>query len=49
MDWIRVEISTAPEGIESLCGRLYQIGITGVEIEDVQEFERCLEDAKRCP
>ena len=49
MDWIKVEISTAPEGIEPLCGRLYQIGITGVEIEDGQEFESCLKDARECP
>ena len=34
MDWIKVSIFTTSEGIEPLSGRLYQLGITGLEIED---------------
>ena len=33
MDWIKVSIFTTSEGIEPLSGRLYQLGITGLEIE----------------
>ena len=32
MDWIKVSIFTTSEGIEPLSGRLYQLGITGLEI-----------------
>ena len=31
MDWIKVSIFTTSEGIEPLSGRLYQLGITGLE------------------
>ena len=37
MDWIKVTIFTTSEGIEPITGRLYQLGITGIEIEDEQE------------
>ena len=37
MDWIKVTIYTSAEGIEGVTGRLYQLGITGLEIEDEQE------------
>ena len=38
MDWIKVSIFTTSEGIEPLSGRLYQLGITGLEIEDEKDF-----------
>ena len=44
MDWIKVTIYTAPEGIEGVTGRLYQLGITGLEIEDEQDFKDFLEN-----
>ena len=47
MDWLAVSIYVAPEGIEALCGRLYSIGITGVEIEDKDDFEEFLENNKQ--
>ena len=47
MDWLKVSIYVAPEGIEALCGRLYSIGITGVEIEDKDDFEEFLENNKQ--
>ena len=34
MDWLQLSIYTTSEGIDPVCGRLYQIGITGTEIED---------------
>ena len=42
MDWIRVTICTTTEGIEPVTGRLYQLGVTGVEIEDEKDFQEFL-------
>ena len=47
MDWLAVSIYTSPEGIDPLCGRLYNIGITGVEIQDKDDFEDFLENNKQ--
>ena len=47
MEWIQVTITTSPDGIEPLSGRLYQIGISGLEIEDQQDFLDFLEDHKQ--
>ena len=47
MDWLEVSIFTSPEGIEPLCGRLYSLGITGVEIQDKDDFEDFLENNKQ--
>lgn len=47
MDWLQVSIYTSPEGIEPLCGRLYNLGITGVEIQDKDDFEDFLENNKQ--
>ena len=47
MDWLAVSIYTSPEGIEPLCGRLYNLGITGVEIQDKDDFEDFLENNKQ--
>ncbi len=47
MDWLAVSIFTTPEGIEPLCGRLYNLGITGVEIQDKDDFEDFLENNKQ--
>ncbi len=47
MDWIKVAIYTTSEGIEPLSGRLYQLGITGLEIEDEQDFKDFLENNKQ--
>ena len=33
MDWIQADIYTTTEGIEPVCGRLLQIGITGFVIQ----------------
>ena len=47
MNWIRVSIFTTSEGIEPVSGRLYQLGITGLEIEDEQDFKDFLENNKQ--
>lgn len=47
MDWLQVSIYTTPEGIEPLCGRLYNLGVTGVEIQDKDDFEDFLENNKQ--
>ena len=47
MDWLAVSIYTTPDGIEPLCGRLYNLGVTGVEIVDKDDFEDFLENNKQ--
>lgn len=44
MDWIEVTVYTSSLGIEPLTGRLYQLGITGVSIEDEADFLDFLEN-----
>lgn len=44
MEWLSVSIYTTPEAIEPLCGRLYALGVTGLEIEDKDDFENFLEN-----
>lgn len=47
LEWIQVTIATTADGIEPLSGRLYQIGITGIEIEDEKDFKDFLENYKQ--
>lgn len=44
MEWIQISISTATEGIELVCDRLSNIGISGFEIEDEKDFNDFLEN-----
>lgn len=44
MDWIEVSVTTTSEGIEAVCGNLYQLGITGLQIEDEADFKDFLEN-----
>lgn len=44
MEWIQVSVKTSTDGIEPLSGRLYNIGVTGIEIEDAVDFEEFLEN-----
>lgn len=48
MDYIQVTIYTTHEGLEPVTGRLYRIGISGVEIEDETDFNEFLENNRRC-
>ena len=47
MDWIKVTIYTSPNGIEPVCDMLYDMGITGTQIEDENEFNEFLEENKQ--
>lgn len=47
MEWLKVTIYTSSEGIEPLTGVLYQVGVTGVEIEDEADFYDFLENNKQ--
>ena len=43
MKWIAVKIYTSREGIDPLTGRLYCLGVGGVQIEDSADFEEFIE------
>jgi ribosomal protein L11 methyltransferase len=47
MDWIEVSIYTTTEGIEPVCGCLYQLGFTGLQVEDAADFRAFLNDKNR--
>lgn len=47
MDWIKVTIATTAEGIEPVSGRLYQLGIQGLEICDKDDFADFLENNRK--
>lgn len=47
MDWLQISIYTTSEGIEPVSGRLYNLGITGIEIEDYEDFCDFLENNKQ--
>ncbi len=47
MDWIQINIYTTPEGIEPVSGRLYGLGINGLEIEDEADFKDFLENNRQ--
>lgn len=44
MDWIEAAITTTAEGVEALTGCLYTLGVTGISIEDSQEFRAFIDD-----
>lgn len=44
MNWLEITIYTTTEGIDPVCGNLYQLGITGLEIEDETDFKEFLEE-----
>ncbi len=46
MDWTKVTVFTTTDGIEPVSGRLMQLGITGLVIEDESEFNDFLEETK---
>ena len=46
-NWIEVFIETTKEGFEPVSGIIYQCGITGVMIEDADDFEEFLENPAR--
>ncbi len=46
-NWIQAVIYTTSEGIEPVSGRLYQLGINGLEIEDEADFKSFLEENRQ--
>lgn len=46
-NWIEIFIETTKEGFEPVSGIIYQCGITGVMIEDSDDFEEFLENPAR--
>ena len=44
MQWIETNIYTTTEGIEPLCGRLYAVGLNGVQIRDAVDFNEFIEN-----
>ncbi len=47
MEWTKISIFTSNDGIEYVSDMLYDLGITGIEIEDEQEFKEFLEENKK--
>lgn len=48
MEWLEVTVYTTSDGIEPVSGRMYQLGIQGILIEDEQDFNDFLENNKQC-
>lgn len=44
MDYLKVKIYTTSQGVESVTGRLYNLGINGFEIEDEHDFDNFLQN-----
>ncbi len=47
MDWIQIKITTTNRGIDPICGLLYDLGITGIEISDKEDFIEFLENNRK--
>lgn len=47
MNWIELKITTPSEGIDPICGVLYDMGITGMEISDKDDFKEFLENNRK--
>ncbi len=43
MKWLEVKVYTSREGIDAVCGRLYCLGVGGVQIEDSEDFEEFIQ------
>ncbi len=47
MDWIKATITTTSEGIDPVSGRLLELGISGIEIADKNDFTEFLENNRK--
>ncbi len=47
MDWIKTTITTTTEGIDAVCGQLLELGISGIEIADKDDFKEFLENNRK--
>ncbi len=47
MNWVQVKIITSKEGIEPVSGMLYELGISGIQISDKEDFKEFLENNRK--
>ncbi len=47
MNWIKTTITTTKEGIDAVSGRLLELGISGIEIADKDDFKEFLENNRK--
>lgn len=47
MQWIQLKITTTTEALDAICGALYDLGITGIEISDKNDFKEFLENNRK--
>lgn len=47
MDWVEVKICTSTEGIDLVCGALYDLGVSGLQISDKEDFAEFLENNRK--
>lgn len=47
MNWIELKITTNSKGIDIICAALYDLGITGIEISDKDDFKEFLENNRK--
>lgn len=47
MNWIELKITTTAQGLDPICGALYDLGITGIEISDKDDFKEFLENNRK--
>ena len=47
MDWIKATITTTSEGIDPVSGQLLELGISGIEIADKNDFTEFLENNRK--
>lgn len=47
MQWLEITINTKSERLDALCGRLELLGVTGLVIEDENEYRRFLEQNRQ--
>ena len=47
MEWTKVSIFTSNTGIDYVSDMLYDLGITGIEIEDEQDFREFMEENRK--
>lgn len=46
MDWLKIEISTTSEGVEAVTAMLMELGINGVQIDDIFDLKNFIENNK---
>ena len=47
LKWLEVSVNTAPEELEDVSAKLIAAGVTGLVVEDEQEFQQFLEQNRQ--